>query len=138
MIGPKQILQICILSSLTLSAATVFAEDMANGVVSSPKAKTEAPSLQARVNLRDLGIPEPMNRSCTASTSCSRLGGSPIMCTGTSSCVFNTSWVDCDGTLTYCTCNPANINDCADPVGFCGCWSAAPTNSFLICRRNYC
>ena len=142
MIGLKRILQICILSILILSATAVFAEDVAapgnNAVVSSPQAKPEAPSPQEGIKPGDLGIPEPINRSCTASTSCSTLGGTPIMCSGVSSCTFNTSWVLCDGNVTYCTCNPANIPTCADAAGFCACWNASPTNGWGVCRFNYC
>jgi hypothetical protein len=79
-----------------------------------------------------------MNRSCTASTSCATLGGTPIMCTGVQSCNWNTSWVLCDGNVTYCTCNPANITDCRDPQGFCNCWNQSPTNGWGNCRRTYC
>jgi hypothetical protein len=143
MISPKRILQICILSTLTLCATAVSAENSAvpkdNSVASILTGKTEAPSLQKGFNLAELGIPEPTNRSCTASTDCHYLGGTPIMCAGNFDCRSSVSWVQCEGgPFTYCTCNPSNITDCADPVGFCTCWNGSPTNGFLNCRRSFC
>jgi hypothetical protein len=142
MTGLNRILQICTLSALTLCATAVFAQDVAapkdNAAVSSPQAKPEAPSSQEGIDLGDLFNPQPVNRSCTASTSCATLGGTPIMCSGVSSCNWNTSWVLCDGNVTYCTCNPANISNCRDPQGFCDCWNASPTNGWGVCRQNYC
>jgi hypothetical protein len=140
----KRTLQICILSTLTLSTMKVFAEGVAaapsdNAVVSSSQAKPETPSVKEGINLRDLGIQEPVNRNCTASATCSLLGGTPIMCIGNSSCTSTISWIRCDmATPIYCTCNPTNIINCRNPQGFCECWSASPSNGFGPCRQAYC
>jgi len=134
----KRILQICILASLTLGATTVFAEDAAVSKTPAAASSPQAQTPQEGVSLPDLGVPQPLNRSCTASTSCATLGGTPIMCSGNTSCNWNTSWVLCDGNVTYCTCNPANITNCRDPQGFCSCWNASPTNGWGVCRQQYC
>ncbi|MFL6234382.1 MAG: hypothetical protein ACJ76N_14715 [Thermoanaerobaculia bacterium] len=141
MTGLKRTFLICTLSALTLGATAMLAQDVAapkdNAAVSSPQAKTEAPP-QEGIDLGALFNPQPVNRSCTASTSCATLGGTPIMCSG-SSCTGNTSWVLCDGNITYCTCNPSNItSSCRDPQGFCDCWNAAPTNGWGVCRQEFC
>jgi hypothetical protein len=143
MTSPKRVLQLLALAAFTLCASAAFADEAVApktaAAVASPQAKAEAPSPQEGFNFADLGIPEPTNRSCTASTTCSFVGGTPVMCTGTFTCVQNANWVKCDGAATvYCTCNPANIPNCADPVGFCNCWSASPTNGFLVCKREFC
>jgi hypothetical protein len=138
MTSPKRILQICILTTFTLGATTLFADDAAPAPATAAVSSPQAQAPDTGINFADLGMPAPTNRSCTASTSCSTLGGTPIMCSGTSSCTFNTSWVLCDGTVTYCTCNPANITNCADPAGFCTCWDASPTNGWGNCRKQYC
>ena len=140
MTGLKRIFLICTLSALTLGATAVFAQDVAapKDNVAVSQAKTEAPPEEGLLDLRNLVLPQPTNRSCTASTSCATLGGTPIMCSGNISCNWNTSWVLCDGNITYCTCNPANIANCRDPQGFCDCWNASPTNGWGNCRRAYC
>lgn len=137
----KRTFLICTLSALTLGTTAVLAQDVAapktSAAVASSQAKPEVPP-QDGFDLGALFNPKPVNRSCTASTDCSAVGGTPIMCSGVFTCVWNASWVDCDNTVTYCTCNPANITSCRDPQGFCDCWNASPTNGWGNCRRAYC
>jgi len=139
--SPKRVLQIVALAAFTLSATAVFAEEAAvpkaTPAAASPQVKAEAPSPQQDFNLADLGIPEPTNRTCSPSTTCSLVGGTPVMCTGTT-CVQNANWVECDGTVHYCTCNPSNVHNCADPTDFCACFNAMPTNGFFECRQAFC
>lgn len=147
MTGPKRIFCLCALSALIL-ATTAFAGDVAapkdNPGVSSPQATVEAPAPQAQepqqgINFGDLFTPQPINRSCTANTDCHLVGGSPIMCTGVSTCWWTATFVLCDGTNeTTCTCNPNNLPSCADPTDFCACYNMSPEHNYLSCHQTYC
>lgn len=149
MISMKRIFQICVLSVCALSPTTVFAEAAeAAGEVALFKSDVdipgsqvtpETPSVEEGLDFGDLGVPEPMKRSCTATSQCTPVGGTPLTCTGSASCSTPTAMsVRCDGTTTYCSCNPSNIPPpCADPVGFCACYTAAPWN-WANCRQTLC
>jgi len=129
----KRILQICVLSACVLSPTVVFADE----VVSNPQT-AQAPSLQEGIDFARLGTPEPINLSCTATSACTPVGGVPLTCTGSGTCSSGSLSVSCDGTITYCTCNPSGVPTCYDPVGFCNCWNQSPSHNWGACRQGYC
>lgn len=141
MMALKRILQICVLSACVLSPAAVFADEvalrMAEEALFSPQT-AEAPSLQEGIDFGNLDVPEAISLSCTATSQCTPVGGTPVTCTGVTTCSSAANWVTCDNTITPCTCNPAGVPTCYDPVGFCQCWSAAPTYNWGVCRQAFC
>lgn len=128
----KRLLQTSVLAVCVLSSTAVFAADAP--VVTSP----EAPALQEEIDFGALFTPEPMNRSCSATSACTPVGGIPVSCAGNSSCLVYANWVTCDGTPYPCTCNPEGMNNCLNPEAFCECWNLAPLSNYITCRRQYC
>lgn len=142
----KRVIQICILAILSLGTMAAFAADgLAAGVLQPAQVADVAPSAPGDLDrsggafLEIFGAPAPEKRSsCMQTAPCSPVGGTPIACTGLTTCTGTSVWVSCDGVQTNCTCNPANLPSCADPEGFCNCWSASPTNGWGVCRQAYC
>jgi hypothetical protein len=138
----RRIFQICAFAACVMGSTVAFALDPGVDVSSNAVAvtSTEAtePSPQGELDFGDLLMPEPTFRSCTATSQCTPVGGTPVSCVGVSTCSSAANWVVCDSVTTYCTCNPANIPTCVDPVGFCRCWSQSPATSWGACRQAYC
>ncbi len=139
----KKLLQLSVLAVCALSSTVVFAADelaviQPEVAASNPAEQPEASALPQEIDFGALFTPEPVNKSCTANSQCTPVGGTPISCVGVTTCSSAANWVICDGVMTPCTCNPANVPTCYDPVGFCQCWSAAPAHAWGPCRQAYC
>jgi hypothetical protein len=139
----KRLLQMSVLSICVMSSTVVLAMDdsavtSADVVASSSTEKPELPSLQKEIDFGALFTPEPTNLSCTATSQCTPVGGAPVSCNGVTTCSSAGSWVNCDGQITPCTCNPSGVPDCTNPVAFCQCWSQSPTHNWGICRQTHC
>lgn len=134
----KKCLQLFVLALCVLSSTAVFAADDLAAIQSDAVASNPADQPQ-EIDFGALGLtPEPVNKSCTATSQCTPVGGVPTSCVGSSTCSSAANWVTCDGVITPCTCYPAGVPTCYDPVGFCQCWSASPTHNWGICRQGYC
>lgn len=140
----KRLFQFCVLSACLLVSATAFASEgevaapaPAAAVASSEATEPSSPE-EGMIDFGNLGMPDPTNRSCTATSNCSVVGGTPITCNGTSTCTFGSSWVTCDGQDSYCTCVPQNVPTCYDGACFCNCWAAAPKFNWGACRQACC
>src|ERR1700733_5791393 len=139
----NRLLTICILlSAFATNSTTGFAVDLHealassnNAVISQVKERTE-PSSDPGIDFGSLFMPQPKNRSCTASSDCSVTGGSPISCTGSSSCTFIAFRVTCDNQTTYCSCVPQNLTFCSDAISFCSCYNVG--HQYVSCWRSYC
>jgi hypothetical protein len=143
----KRLLQVSVLAVCVLSATVVFAADdssvantVANtdGLASSSTEQPEASSLQEAIDFGALFTPEPINRSCNATSQCTPVGGIPVSCAGATTCSSAANWVTCDGTIYPCTCYPPGVPTCTDPVSFCACWSQSPTHNWGMCRQLHC
>jgi hypothetical protein len=138
----KRLLQVSALSLCVLSSTAVLALADSAGpgadvqAASDSTAKVELPAPEG-IDFGDLFAPEPIHLTCTATSQCTQVGGIPVSCGG-STCTSYALWVTCDGHLTPCTCNPSGISNCIDPVAFCECWSANPSQNYIVCRRAHC
>lgn len=141
----NRLLTLCVLASAcVMSSTAVFAIEQheaaassSNAVVSKVTEKTD-PSLAPEIDFGSLFTPKPTNRSCTANSDCSVTGGSPVACTGVTTCISGAAFAECDGVFTYCACVPANVPPtCRDPQGFCACYNASPSQ-IVTCLRAHC
>lgn len=137
----KRLLQVpafavCVLSSTVVFAADGLATVQPVAVVSSLEETPEVPSLQEEIDFGALFTPEPINRSCTATSQCTPVGGVPQSCVGVTTCSSAATWVTCDHQITYCTCNPSGVPNCFDSAGFCNCWNS--NHNTFACRQIYC
>lgn len=141
----NRFVQICVLSAFFLSTVAVFAAEQPVAAPSNNTAPVDTvtvteqatPPADQIFDLGSLFTPQPTNRDCTATCPCTATGGKPISCVASTSCSSGASFVECDGAFHYCACNPANLPLCRDPVGFCACFNASPSQ-FVACLRANC
>jgi hypothetical protein len=141
MLSLKRLLQVsvfavCVMSSTVLFAVGAPAVTQPEVVASSPAEQPETPALPEEIDFGALFTPEPLNRSCTATSDCTPVGGVQKTCTGVTTCSSAANWVTCDNVITYCSCYAPGVPTCYNPTGFCACWEQY--HNWASCRQGYC